>query len=94
MPERSLARSLVEQGFCPDENRATQLLAELRGALEQVIEERAKRLIQKAQNHVDRAHNRALEAAIAELHDEQGLAIFRIRRLRRRVRWAEEFGER
>jgi flagellar biosynthesis/type III secretory pathway protein FliH len=60
--------------------------------VEQKVAERIQTLIRKAQNNIDRAHNRAIRAA-AEVEDLDFFAKKKILRLVKPVRHAEEFGE-
>ena len=63
-----------------------------RVAQEKATEERVQTLIRKAQNNIDRAHNRAIRAA-SEVEDLDFFAKKKILRLLKPVRHAEEFGE-
>lgn len=64
----------------------------VKAAQEKATEERVQTLIRKAQNNIDRAHNRAIRAA-AEVEDLDFFAKKKILRLVKPVRHAEEFGE-
>lgn len=64
----------------------------IRQGFEQKVEERVQALIRKAQNNIDRSHNRAILMA-SEVEGLDGLAKRKILRFLKVVRHAEEFGE-